>query len=248
MIDFRHDAHVHTAFSAGRDSVSVLVCAAERAGLAELTLADRVGPDSGWLPSYLAAIHRARQRTDLTLHCGAEVEAIGTDGWLAFPADLGGLDVVSVGLNRLPLPAGLVGPEVVRSLLASGAVTSMEVVEQLVTVTTLAVERVSRYAPTLLARPLEFLARSGIDEESIPDIAIEDLVGACRAYGTVVEVSERYQAPSIRLARRFSEAGVRLVAATDAQRADDVGQWRYVRELADALVDVAATGVDRLAG
>lgn len=247
MIDLRHDAHVHTAFSAGRDSVSVLVCAAERAGLAGLTFADRVGPDTGWLPSYLAAIHRARQRTELTLRPGAEVEAIGTDGWLAFPSDLGGLEVISVGLSRLPLPAGLVGPSVVRSLIATGTVAARDVVEQLVNVTTLAVERVSRYAPTLLARPLEFLARSGVDDDEIPDSAVAALVAACRTHGTVVEVSERHRAPSVRLARAFADAGVRLVAATDARCAEEVGGWGYVRDLADALAGHPGRGT-RLAG
>ena len=169
MIDLRVDAHVHTAFSAGRDSVSVLVSAGERSGLRELIFADRVGPDSAWLPSYLAAIGRAQQRTELTLRRGAEVEAVGTDGWLAFPTDLGGLEVISVGLSKLPLPGGAVGPDVVRSLLAAGAVNQCDVIEQLVTVTCLAIERVARYAPTTLARPLSFLSGAGIDDTEVPD-------------------------------------------------------------------------------
>lgn len=244
MIDLCHDAHVHTAFSAGRDSVSVLVCAAERAGLAELTFADRVGPDSGWLSSYLASIRRAQQRTELTLHIGAEVEAIGTDGWLAFPMDLGGLEVISVGLNRLPLPAGLVGPEVVRSLVAAGTIRPLDVVEQAVTVTALAVERVSRYAPTLLARPLEFLARAGIDAAEIPASAVDALAAACRVHGTVVELSERHQAPSAPVVRGFIEAGVRVAAVTDARRADEVGRWGYVRQVS-AQLDLEAGELDR---
>ena len=235
MIDLHNDAHLHTAFSLGRDSVSVLVCAGEQAGLSELTFADRVGPDSGWLASYRAAIHRARQRTDLTLRCGVEVEAIGTDGWLAFPADLGGLEVISVGLSRLPLPAGLVGPEAVRSLIAAGAVETRAVIEQLVTVTCLAVERVSRYAPTLLARPLAFLTMAGIDDASIPDDAMAELARACHTHGTVVEVSERYRAPSTRMASVLVDAGVSLVAASDARRVAEVGVWEYVREMATTL-------------
>lgn len=234
MIDLCQDAHVHTAFSAGRDSVNVLVCAAQTAGLTELTFADRVGPDSGWLPSYLAAIQRARRRTEVTLRIGAEVEAIGTDGWLAFPADLGGLEVISVGLSRLPLPAGLVGPEVVRSLLAAGTIQARDVIEHLVTVTTLAIERVSRYAPTRLARPLEFLGRAGIPEELVPDAAIGALASACRSHGTIIEISERHRT-SPRLALAFASAGVRLVAATDARTAGEVGRFPHLGEVAEAL-------------
>jgi histidinol phosphatase-like PHP family hydrolase len=231
MIDLSADGHVHTAFSSGRDSVSVLVAGAEEAGLAELTIADRVGPDTNWLSPYLASIQRAQQRTDVQLRRGVEVEAIGIDGWLAFPSDLGGLEVISVGLSRLPLPAGLLTPGAVLELLEAGAMRALDVIEQLVTVTALAVERVSRYAPTRLARPLDFLSRAGIDESQIPQSAVEELVSACRTNGTVVEVSERHRLPSVRLAQAFVDGGVRLVAATDAYRAAEVGRYTYARSL-----------------
>ena len=64
MIDFSADGHVHSAFSSGRDSVNALVASAERAGLSELTFADRVGPDTSWLGPYLSSIQRAQQRTE----------------------------------------------------------------------------------------------------------------------------------------------------------------------------------------
>ncbi|GGM60671.1 hydrolase [Dactylosporangium sucinum] len=241
MIDLSADGHVHTAFSSGRDSVSVLVAAAEQAGLTELTFADRVGPDTSWLPPYLASIQRAQQRTDVVLRRGVEVEAIGIDGWLAFPSDLSGLEVISVGLNRLPLPAGLLSPDAVRGLVDNGTMRALDVIDQVVTVTGLAVERVSRYAPTRLARPLDFLARSGIDESAVPDAALAELVEALRVNGTVVEVSERHRLPGTRLVRACVEQGVRLVAASDAVRAGEVGVFRYVREVSAALADEAAT-------
>ncbi|GAA2356843.1 hydrolase [Dactylosporangium salmoneum] len=235
MIDLSADGHVHTAFSSGRDSVSVLVAAAEQAGLAELTFADRVGPDTSWLPPYLSSIQRAQQRTDVVLRRGVEVEAIGIDGWLAFPADLGGLEVISVGLNRLPLPAGLLTPDAVRAQIDAGAMRALDVIDQVVTVTGLAVERVSRYAPTRLARPLDFLIRAGIEEQAVPDSAVAELVEACRANGTVVEISERHRLPGLRLALACAEQGVRLAAASDAVRSGEVGHYRYVREIATAL-------------
>jgi len=235
MIDLSADGHVHTAFSSGRDSVSVLVAAAEKAGLTELTFADRVGPDTSWLAPYLSSIQRAQQRTDLVLRRGVEVEAIGIDGWLAFPSDLNGLEVISVGLNRLPLPAGLLSPDVVRGLIANGTMRALDVIDQVITVTGLAMERVSRYAPTRLARPLEFLSRSGIDEAAVPDTALAELVEACRANGTVVEISERHRLPGMRLIQACLDGGVRLVATSDAIRASEVGFYRYVREVAAEL-------------
>jgi len=235
MIDFSVDGHVHTAFSSGRDSVSVLVASAERAGLTELTFADRVGPDTSWLDPYLATIRRAQLRTDVVLRRGVEVEAIGTDGWLAFPSDLAGLEVISVGFTRLPLPAGLLSADAIRIQIEAGTMRALDVIDQLVTVTALAVERVSRYAPTRLARPLDFLSRAGIEESSVSDTSIAELVSACKANGTVVEVSERHRLPSARLARAFLDGGVKLVAATDAQRASEIGQYTFVRELAATL-------------
>jgi putative hydrolase len=236
MIDLRRDAHVHTAFSAGHDSISVLVAAAEAAGLSELTLADRVGPDTGWLPSYLATIQRAQQRTDLALRRGVEVEAIGVDGWLAFPSDLGQLEVISVGLSRLPMPSGLLGPEAVRRMIDTGGLHPAEVIERLVSVLCLAMERVGRYAPTTLARPLEFLAQAGIPESDVDDSAVAAVVDACRSTGTVVELSERHRMPTRRLARALTDGGVRVVAASDAYVARDVGRWQYLSELAEDLV------------
>jgi histidinol phosphatase-like PHP family hydrolase len=240
MIDLSADGHVHTAFSSGRDSVSVLVAAAEQAGLTELTFADRVGPDTSWLPPYLSSIQRAQQRTDVVLRRGVEVEAIGIDGWLAFPSDLSGLEVISVGLNRLPLAAGLLSPDAVRAQIESGAMRALDVIDQVVTVTGLAVERVSRYAPTRLARPLDFLIRAGIDESAVPDAALAELVESLRANGTVVEVSERHRLPGLRLVQACADAGVRLVAASDAVRASEVGGYRYVREIAAGVVGVTA--------
>jgi putative hydrolase len=206
----------------------------------ELTFADRVGPDTSWLTPYRAAIHRAQQRTDVVLLPGVEVEAIGTDGWLAFPADLSGLAIISVGLNRLPLPAGLLAADAARALIASGAMRALDVVDQLVTVTALAIERVSRYAPTRLARPLDYLVRAGIDESTLPNNAIADLVAACKANGTVVEISERHRAPGTRLAQSFVDGGVRMVAASDAYRAAEVGKFRYPRDLLATLTASAS--------
>ena len=87
MIDLSRDAHVHTAYSAGHDSVSVLVAAAEAAGLTELTFADRVGSDTGWLtlvPGHHpagAAAHRRRR-------CGPawrSRRSASTGGWRSRP-------------------------------------------------------------------------------------------------------------------------------------------------------------------
>lgn len=235
MIDLSRDAHVHTAFAAGHDSVSVIVAAAEAAGVTELTFADKVGTDTGWLPSYIATIQRAQKRTDVVLRRGVEVEAIGVDGWLAFPSDLGQLEAISLGISRLPTPAGLLGPDLVRAQLDSGAFTATEVADRLVGVLCLAMERVGRYAPTTLARPLDFLAQAGIPESTVDEDVIATLAEACRRTSTAVELSERHRLPTRRVALAMAAAGVKLVAASDAYTSRDVGRWQYLEDLATEL-------------
>src|SRR3954449_6876604 len=105
------DAHVHTGFAAGRDSVGVVASAADQAGLTALTFADQVGPETTWLSAYADAVRRARQRTELTLRVAAEVEVVQPDGWLAWPADLSHLEAVSVDVSRFPPAACLSGGE-----------------------------------------------------------------------------------------------------------------------------------------
>jgi histidinol phosphatase-like PHP family hydrolase len=230
-LDLSADAHVHTGFAAGRDSVGVVVSAADRAGLTALTFADQVGPDTTWLPAYADAVHRARRRTELTLRIAAEVEVVQQDGWLAWPADIGHLEVVSVAVSRLPLTTGPLGPREVRSLLAGGELAEAQVTELVVNATIKGIERASRYAPTQLARPLGLLPQVGLDAEAVPADAFDALATACRATGTAVEVSEAWRSPSLRMVARLHEAGVSLLAASDARYAAEVGRWQYLRRI-----------------
>ena len=89
VLDLTVDAHVHTGFAAGRDSVGVVVSAADRAGLTSVTFADQAGPETTWLAAYADAVRRARPRTAMTLRVAAEVEVVRPDGWLALPAGPG---------------------------------------------------------------------------------------------------------------------------------------------------------------
>ena len=230
-LDLRIDAHVHTGFSVGRDAVGVVVSAADRAGLSSLTFADQVGPDTPWLPAYAESVRRAQQRTEMTLKVAAEVEIVQADGWLAWPADLGDIQAVSVALSRLPLADGPVGPRQIRTMLADGSLGVDDVVEMAVAATVRGVERAGRYAPTQLARPLNLLVQAGIDESLVSSTLLADLVRGCRATNTVVELSEAWRSPSQRVARMFVEAGVTVVPASDARYAAEVGVWQYLRSL-----------------
>jgi histidinol phosphatase-like PHP family hydrolase len=228
-LDLAVDAHVHTGFAAGRDSVGVIVSAADRAGLAAVTFADQVGKDTTWLPAYADAGRRARRRTELTLRVAAEVEVVQPDGWLAWPAaDLGHLEALSVAVTRLPTGDGPLGAREVRSLIAAGEFTEAQVAEIVITATVKGLERASRYVPTQLARPLSLLQQVGIDDAVLSTEVLDHLADACRTTGTAVEVSEAWRSPSPRMVGRLREAGVPLVAASDARYAAEVGRWQYL--------------------
>jgi putative hydrolase len=230
-LDLSADAHVHTGFAAGRDSVGVVVSAADRAGLTSLTFADQVSPETTWLPAYADAVRRARGRTEMTLRVAAEVEVVQQDGWLAWPADLGHLEAVSVAVSRLPLATGVLAPRDVRSLLAGGQLTGGQVAEIVMTATVNGLERAARYAPTQLARPLGLLTQVGVDDAAITPEMLAALAAACRETGTVVEISEAWRSPSPAIVAALRAADVPLAAASDARYAGEVGRWQYLRRV-----------------
>ena len=230
-LDLRADAHVHTGAAAGRDSVGVIVSAADSAGLISVTFADQVGPETTWLPAYADTIRRARRRTELTLRIAAEVEVVQPDGWLAWPADLGHLEAVSVAVSRLPLGDNLVAPREIRALLAAGRLTADQVAEIVLTATVQGMHRASRYAPVQLTRPLGLLTQVGIDDSALTPEILDALTTACRLTGTAVEISEAWRSPSPRVAAMLRAAGVTLAAASDARYAAEVGQWQYLRRV-----------------
>jgi len=236
LIDLALDAHAHTGFAIGRDSVGAVVTAAERVGLEALTFGDIATPASAWLPVYQKSILRAQQRTELELRIAVEVEVARPDGWMEFPIDLSGLDLLSVAVSRLPLASGPADVRCLQDLLRAGVLSRADVVELAVATTARAVERASRYAPTQLARPLNVLWQLGIDESEVDESAFVPMIDACRVTGTVVEVSEAWRTPSVRLARQFAAAGVPLAAASDARDAAQLGQWRYVARVLSGLV------------
>lgn len=230
-LDLGADGHVHTGFAAGRDSVGVIVSAADRAGLTSVTFADQVGPDTAWLPAYADTIRRARRRTELALRIAAEVEVVRQDGWLAWPADLTHLEAVSVAVSRLPLADGPVAPREVRALLAAGKLTPDRVAEIVVTATIKGMDRASRYAPAQLARPLCLLTQVGVDDAAVTPEILDALATACRLTGTAVEISEAWRSPSPRVVAMLREAGVAMIAASDARYAGEVGHWQYLRRV-----------------
>jgi len=192
-----------------------------------------------WLRAYVDTIRRAQGRTDVALRAAVSIEVVRLDGWVAMPSDMSGLEALSVALGGVPMPEELAAPARVRELLQFGAVQGRDIVEMVIGATIRGLERTSRYAPTQLARPLSVLAEVGVREADIDDSALRWLAAGCKATQTAVEVSEAWRAPSPRLARALAEAGVPMVAASEATEAAQVGQWRYARTI---QAELAAAG------
>jgi hypothetical protein len=243
-VDLAIDAHVYTGFSSGRATVGEMVIAAERAGLTGLTFGDAVDEDVPWLRAYVDTIRRARGRTDVALRAAVTVEVVRLDGWVSLPADLGGLEALTVMLSGVPTPQELAGPDRTRDLLRWGAVSPRDVVEMVVGATIRGLERTSRYAPVQLARPLGVLSEVGVRDADVDDAALRWLAAGCRATNTVVEVSEAWRTPSRRLARILAEAGVPMVAASEAHEAAQVGQWRFASAIQTEMAQTELARVE----
>jgi putative hydrolase len=123
----------------------------------------------------------------------------------------------------------------VRRMLEQGALRPADVVETLVTAYLNALDRVVDRAQAVLAHPFGLLAEIGLTEDDVAEDVLRTLTEGCRAVGAMVQVSERWRCPSVRVTQQFVAAGVRLVAASDAYRARDLGRWEHVSRVAALL-------------
>jgi putative hydrolase len=238
LLDLRADHHARTLFCGGADTLVEVVRSAERAGLTTVGITDWLPADADWLPAYASAIDRARGRTHLRLLAGAAAEILDRDGTLDLPHQLVGVDHIAVVSRRLPLDSGPAATAEVQRLLHSGALAPRDAVEILVTGYLNALDAAAQRAQAVLARPFSILPEIGLTEDEVDDAALAAVVDACRATGAAVEVNEAWQCPSPRVACALAEAGVRLVAASDAYDARDVGKWSHVLTVAVELSGV----------
>ncbi|MFE6889228.1 PHP domain-containing protein [Streptomyces sp. NPDC057694] len=231
----RADFHTHTDFSDGHDPLDRVVAAAETAGLGTLILTDHVRADTTYLPDYVAAVRAARITTPVSLVCGVEAKIMDTTGRIDLPDDLTGIDHVALADHRFPLPAGPAHPDEVRERLATGDLTPETALELLVEATARAVRAVPAGRSAHVAHLFSVLPKAGLDEAAVDAALLEPLARACRTHGVPVELNEKWRCPAPRTAALLGRAGVRLVAGSDAHRADAVGVFPWVRQaLAEA--------------
>jgi histidinol phosphatase-like PHP family hydrolase len=75
-----YDAHTHTSFSDGRNTVMENVRAAEAVGLACVAITDHYHEPGEWFDRMLSGIKAARQRYNVRVLAGAEATIVNPDG------------------------------------------------------------------------------------------------------------------------------------------------------------------------
>jgi putative hydrolase len=171
-------------------------------------------------------------------------EILDASGRLDLPSALPGVEHVAVAVRGFPLPGGQLPAAQVRSLVDTGRLARRDAAAALVDAYLAALDAAGEHAQPVLARPFAILGAAGLTYTDIDDALLARFADGCRATGALVEVNERLTCPSPRVARALATAGIRLVAASDAARARDIGRWEYVRFVANVLPAdrVAAAG------
>lgn len=226
------DWHVHSTFSDGADSVEVNVDRAAWRGLRRLGCVDHVRRDSTFVPEYVETVRRVRADAPIELSIGVEAKILDREGRLDLPYDLRGVELVYIADHQWPGARGVVDSASIHSALANGTLTPSDAVSQLVTAMIAAMYRYADSRHLVLAHPFSILPRVGLDEHDVPDEALFQIAGVAVETDTMIEASERWRCPSERMIRVCEALGVTMVAATDAHRAEDVGMYEFVHQLA----------------
>ncbi|WP_028045194.1 PHP domain-containing protein [Cellulomonas sp. URHE0023] len=226
------DHHVHSTFS--DDAVSTPaqnLAAADRAALRVVRMVDHVRESTTYVPEFLAAVRALPRIEGLTVLTGVEAKILDADGTVDAPpevlASIGephGADRVLLADHQVPGPDGPWSPHATLQRIVDG-LDPQDVIEMLLTATIRAIQRVG---PAQLAHPFSVLPKIGISEDDVPDELLDALADVAIAAGTLVEVNEKWQCPSTRVADRWRAAGVQLVPSTDAHTEADVGRYEWV--------------------
>ena len=228
-IDLGADLHVHTDLGRGTASAVGVVDAAQAAGLHTVGITDQVSAATEWLPDYVEMVRAFSYREGITVRCGVETAVLATAGRLDLPAEVPDLDHVVVTAVVVPTATGPAEVEQVRAALERGEVTGEQVVDDLVAAMVAATGTAP--ARVVLGRPFSLLPQLGLPDDLVTDDHLLAVAEACETHGASVEVDETWRAPSARVALALAEAGVELVAGSDATAPRGVGAWRYLAAL-----------------
>jgi putative hydrolase len=239
MVSLDGDFHVHSTFS--DDAVSTIaenIEAAHRQGLRRLRLIDHVRISTTWVPEFLKAVRQVPVPEGLQVLTGVEAKILKEDGTLDIPADLivgsGGVDAVVIADHQFPGPDGPWLPHEARAQIEAGRLAPQDALDRLVLALISAMHSVSTMhsvRSAQLAHCFSVLPKIGLSEDDLTDEHLRAWASAAAATGTMVEINEKWACPGSRAIRAALDAGVDVVASTDAHVATDVGVYGRVTEI-----------------
>lgn len=234
------DHHVHSTFSDDAHStIAENLAAAEAAGLTRIRLTDHVRKSTTWVPEFLNAVATSRVPDGLTVLTGVEAKLLDASGAVDIPADLvvgpGGVDAIVIGDHQFPGPDGPWSPEETRRRLADG-LSASDALDLLVAGSIRAMELTPG---AQLAHWFSILPKVGLSEETLGTERITAWAQSAAATGTLVEVNEKWACPGPGAVAALVAAGARLVASTDSHVAGDVGRYRRVPAILEAVSELA---------
>jgi len=185
-----------------------------------------------WLAGWVADVRRHDAQTPVTLIAGIEAKILDEDGTIDMPEDIHGVDRIYAADHRLPWQDTCLKLGDARCLLWGGEAEPMQVVHALVHATRRALER---YPKLVIAHLFSMLPKLRLDESIVPESELCMLAQLAAQRDAWLEVDERWHCPSERVVGIFAEAGVPIVASSDAHRVDHIGQYTYIADIAQAL-------------
>lgn len=226
------DFHVHSTYS--DDASSTLgenIAAAAAAGLTHLRLIDHVRTSTTWVPEFIAAVAAERVPESLTVVTGVEAKILNAAGDVDLPPGDLGVDAIVIADHQFPGPDGPWSPHTTRERLANGLAVP-DALDMLVSGLCGAMRKTPQGQ---LAHVFSILPKVGLSELDLGDDQLAEWASVASATGTLVEVNEKWGCPGPRVLRAALDAGVRLVASTDAHVASDVGRYDRVVALFDEV-------------
>jgi histidinol phosphatase-like PHP family hydrolase len=250
----RYDAHTHTTFSDGRDSVMENARAAEAAGLEAVVIADHILGPVDWLDQMLSEVEAADSACKVKVLAGAEGTILNRDGEVTVSAEVAErLDLVLVDFGGQTQGIGREPPADAARLMEN--------------VTAAVVSACHNPVVDAIAHPLNLGRFPAV--LSPVDFGARPLIRMATAFAethTAFEIMnqlpwwypehsiERITAEYADVLRVFTRYGVEFVLGSDAHCHGAVGNFRWcyrVMELAgigpEHLVDVALAGERRKA-
>ena len=231
-VDLLGDFHVHSTFSDDAESTLAenLDSAASR-GLREIRCVEHVRRSTSWVPEFVAAVERQREREGLVVRTGVEAKILDATGRLDTPEELQGIDAVLIADHQFPGPDGPWSPSETRRRLDEG----LSVGDALDLLVAGLVNAMERTESGQLAHCFSILPKVGLDEGDLHDDHLQRWAVTAARTRTPVELNEKWQCPGPRAIAAAVAAGVQLVAATDSHVHTDVGRYDWVEQTAAGL-------------